>query len=268
MKHSETIGEISAALAEFNAAEISLPKDKTATIKPKDTSKQAFGYKYADLATVLAAVRPPLAEAGLSILQEIRHADRAGTLGVSTLILHRSGEWLEFDPVWIDYGTEPKELGIAITYVRRYALMAALSLAPEDDGTPPSTAGRSAAAPAGPRPASTAQIAKIRALAGELGVTVSMDGLTISDASTLIERLLAEQGKRAAAAAAAGADPQTGELPPAVDPGPPPAPPAEDPGPPDDDPGDYWPPEGAPPDEDPPGMDAEEFRERNAGGAA
>lgn len=274
MKHSETIGEVAAALAEFNAAEISLPKDKSARITPKDSSR------YADLGTVIAAVRPALAAAGLSLLQEIVHGERAGELGVSTWILHRSGEWLAFEPVWIGYGAEPKELGIAITYVRRYALMAALSLAPEDDGTPPAGKG---APVAGPGAASNKQLAKIRADVRAAGISAeeltavlrrynagTLEEITKAQASDLIDRIAAEADRRQAAAAA-GVDPVTGELPPgstesAQEPlsAAPAAPEGAEPS--DEDPAAYWP-EDAGPAENPPGIGAEEFRARTAAAA-
>lgn len=225
MHRSETISELAAALAEFNAAEFSVPKDKTARVQPKDPNKPAFTFPYDDLGGILPVIRPALAAAGLSIMQEVVQRE-PGVVGVGTWILHRSGEWIAFDPVFLDHGTGPQDLGTVITYLRRYTLKAALSIEGEDDGTPPQAQRRSGQATSGKRMASAAQVGKIRRLAEELGISelTTMQGpiatvaverledLPVDAASALIDRLIAEKQRRAEAAAA-GANPETGEVP-------------------------------------------------------
>jgi pyruvate/2-oxoglutarate dehydrogenase complex dihydrolipoamide acyltransferase (E2) component len=56
------------------------------------------------------------------------------TVTVTTVLLHETGEWIEFDPVvLIAEKATPQGVGSAITYGRRYSLSAALGIASEDD---------------------------------------------------------------------------------------------------------------------------------------
>ena len=122
MKMSDTISSIAAALSKAQG----MIDDATKTgLNP------AFRSKYADLASVRAAIREPLAVNDLSIVQGPRRAD--GGVEVETMILHKSGEWISesvFIPVtkWDAHG-----MGSGITYARRYGLMALLCIATDDD---------------------------------------------------------------------------------------------------------------------------------------
>lgn len=99
----------------------------------KDAANPFHKSKYADLASVWDAVRLPLAENGLSVVQLIADAP-AGHIRLVTIILHSSGQKIEsaFNMPVKDAGN-PQAVGSALTYARRYALMAALGVAPEDD---------------------------------------------------------------------------------------------------------------------------------------
>src|SRR5690606_30331183 len=72
--------------------------------------------------------RPVLKKHGLAFSQFVDDG------GLTTILLHESGEWIEartsFDG--ISYSTA-QELGSAITYLRRYALTAALGIAADED---------------------------------------------------------------------------------------------------------------------------------------
>ena len=86
-------------------------------------------YTYADLSDVLAEARPKLKEHGLALVQvpTVEH-------GVSTTLLHKSGQWMIFAPLRITpAGGTPQHVGSAITYARRYSALAVLGLATEDD---------------------------------------------------------------------------------------------------------------------------------------
>lgn len=99
--------------------------------KARTANAGSYSYAYADLADVLNAVRPVLKAHGLAVLQNARTEDSG--IGVSTIIVHVSGEQLEFGPLVLPYGGSPQAAGSAITYARRYALLAALGLACDDD---------------------------------------------------------------------------------------------------------------------------------------
>lgn len=97
----------------------------------KATENVFKGYRYADLAAVREAVRGPLAEHGLCYTQTTEFREQKLWL-VSTLY-HTSGEWLGSDyPVFAAL-EDPQKLGAAITYARRYSLMALLGVAPAED---------------------------------------------------------------------------------------------------------------------------------------
>ena len=95
------------------------------------TNKADMGshsYTYADLGTVLEAIKPVLTERGLAVSQPV------GVEGVATIVFHTSGQWLAFGPLKVKpTQNTPQAEGSAITYARRYQILAALNLATEDD---------------------------------------------------------------------------------------------------------------------------------------
>ena len=91
-----------------------------------------FKSRYADLASVVEAVREPFAKNGLAYQQPYRNND--GQLCIVTRIIHTSGQWVEDDGVPLLLSKQDMQgLGSASTYARRYGLMAAAGVAPEDD---------------------------------------------------------------------------------------------------------------------------------------
>ncbi|MFH2072760.1 MAG: ERF family protein [Actinomycetota bacterium] len=104
-------------------------KTKTATIPTKTGG--SFTYTYADLATVIAAVRPVFAKHGLAVTQSAVDADEG--VGIITRIIHKGG-WTEtYGPTVVPFTGDARSAGGAITYARRYGLTAALGIATDDD---------------------------------------------------------------------------------------------------------------------------------------
>ncbi|HAH11534.1 MAG TPA: hypothetical protein DCL48_15680, partial [Alphaproteobacteria bacterium] len=97
----------------------------------KDKTNPAFRAKYADLGAVLEAILPAMNRAGLSLIQSPSYD--GNLVGVTSILLHESGEWMEatlhMKPVKMD----PQGIGSCITYARRYAALAIAGAAPEDD---------------------------------------------------------------------------------------------------------------------------------------
>lgn len=90
-----------------------------------------FGKTYADLASVWDAIREPLTSNGLSVVQ-LPLTDGA-KVGVSTTLLHASGQWMR-STLWLTPERPgPQAMGSCLTYGRRYALSAVAGVAPDDD---------------------------------------------------------------------------------------------------------------------------------------
>lgn len=91
--------------------------------------------KYADLAEMIKVAAPVLAKNGLSISQQ--PVSNGLTIGVTTTLLHTSGQWIE-DTISLPLGDEKgKSLaqvaGSIITYLRRYSYGAIVGLATDED---------------------------------------------------------------------------------------------------------------------------------------
>jgi len=120
--------EITAALCKFI--------QQVGTIEEKDTAQ--YG-KFADLSTVLSTVNPALAANGLAVVHTTKVEDNKNIL--ITNLLHTSGESITSEmllPVNTGgRGNPMHQEGGAITYCRRYSLLAILGLnagIPDNDG--------------------------------------------------------------------------------------------------------------------------------------
>jgi hypothetical protein len=122
MKQSESIKSLAEAMAQAQGA-------MGAAIK--GSSNPFFKSKYADLGSVIEAIKPHFAANGLSYVQFPVSGDNS--VGVTTRLMHSSGEWLEQD-YYIPLGKmDAQAAGSAITYARRYALQAIAGIPAEDD---------------------------------------------------------------------------------------------------------------------------------------
>lgn len=123
---------LAAALAEFQANLPPISKDAAAIMPGKD-GKKPWGYKYADLADVSHVVLPAIGKLGLSFTARPTLSD--GKLILAYSLKHVSGE--HEDGEWPLGGGTPQQLGSAITYGRRYCLLAVTGAWPaelDDDG--------------------------------------------------------------------------------------------------------------------------------------
>lgn len=121
MVTSETTAAIYPALAEFR-------KTRPAVVK----SKQGARGKYAPLDVVMEAIDQPLADAGLFVSHPMSVID--GKTFLETRLIHlASGEWISsMAPLLMEQNTN-QGVGSAISYMRRYSLLALLGIAPDDD---------------------------------------------------------------------------------------------------------------------------------------
>lgn len=139
MHRSESIAQLSAALAAAQGAFPPIPRDRTVTVTPRrrDDGYQPppYTFAYAPLDTILEKTRPALAANGLSISQGIAVGEDGVTQRLRTSLLHSSGEWLAYDsPLFVGKADNASQAyGSALTYARRYAVSALLCIATDDD---------------------------------------------------------------------------------------------------------------------------------------
>lgn len=119
MNKSESIKEICKALIVFSV--------KVDTIR-KDAKNPFFKSSYATLSNIIDSIKEPLIESGLSYVQFPNDEN-----GLTTMLMHESGEWISSDYIMAPVKNDPQGRGSAITYQRRYALASVLGLNIDDD---------------------------------------------------------------------------------------------------------------------------------------
>ena len=98
----------------------------------KSSTNPHFKSRYADLSACVEAVIEGLNEAGIALIQ--RTSEDLTGVTVETVFVHESGEMLECGKLHVPASKQdPQGYGSALTYARRYSLMAACGIAPEDD---------------------------------------------------------------------------------------------------------------------------------------
>ncbi len=122
MNRSDPITELAAAFVKASG-ELKNPSF--------DTTNPFFKNKYASLATVRDTVTPILAKHGLSVIQFLGHKE--GGITCETTLLHTSGQWLSETLYMPATKPDAQGYGSAITYARRYALMALCGVVGDED---------------------------------------------------------------------------------------------------------------------------------------
>jgi hypothetical protein len=116
---SESIINISKALLQFHTEVGKIIKTST---------NPFFKSSYAALPEILDSIREPLIRSELMVIQT-----PTGNGGLTTRLIHTSGEWFEDTYFMNPVKNDPQSLGSLITYQRRYALGAILSLNIDED---------------------------------------------------------------------------------------------------------------------------------------
>lgn len=98
----------------------------------KTSANPHFKSRYADLAACVEAVIDALNSNGIALIQQTHECEN-GVI-VETMFLHESGESLSGGRLHVPATkADAQGYGSALTYARRYSLMAAAGIAPEDD---------------------------------------------------------------------------------------------------------------------------------------
>jgi hypothetical protein len=133
-RSSENVAAIATALAKAQT-ELSNPeKAMFGTVYNTCTDSQQ-SFRYASLASGLDIIRKALGSHQIAITQTTDIDKAGGTVNLTTILLHTSGEWISSDwPVCrLSETSAPRRMGAALTYARRYALFTMVGIAGEDD---------------------------------------------------------------------------------------------------------------------------------------
>lgn len=123
MNKSESIKELATALAKFQG-DVKQPL--------KDAANPFFKSKYVPLENVVEAITDIAPKHGLSFIQYPVNQD--DKVGVKTLLMHSSGEWLETEPIYAKPGkNDAQATGSVITYLKRYSLSAVFGITSDED---------------------------------------------------------------------------------------------------------------------------------------
>jgi hypothetical protein len=100
----------------------------------KTSDNPFYKSKYADLETVIDAVKGPLNNHGIAITQEIRIINAADSVKnvLCTTLRHESGELIRSEAL-LPEQKDIQKWGAAVSYTKRYCLQALLLLPTEDD---------------------------------------------------------------------------------------------------------------------------------------
>lgn len=124
MKKTESVTKVIQALMAFR---------KDLKQPPKDAHNPYFKSKYTTLDKVIEAIDQASLPHGLSFIQ-YPTTDSDGKIGMNTVLVHESGEMIEFDPVYTTPEKQtPQAIGSAITYLRRYAISSIFGVTSEED---------------------------------------------------------------------------------------------------------------------------------------
>jgi len=124
MNRSESIVEIAKAMSQFqNEVE-----------QPAKTKENPYlKTSYVPLENVVNAINKVAPKKGLSFTQWPL-IEAQGKVGVATLLMHQSGEFIEYDPMYMQVDKpSPQSYGAVITYIKRYSLSAIFGITSDED---------------------------------------------------------------------------------------------------------------------------------------
>jgi hypothetical protein len=108
----------------------------------KNSTNDTYGSNYANLGSVITAIKEHLNNAGIVVMQSPTISEQMGNICLTTRFLHVTGEWLEDTCSAPLVHMDPQGFGSAVSYLRRYALSAMMCLYQADDDGAKSSEGR------------------------------------------------------------------------------------------------------------------------------
>lgn len=134
-RSSESVAALATALAKAQIELVNPEKSLVATIPAGTRGEAGQSFRYASLSSGLDIIRKTLGRHEIAIVQTTAVDQPRGTVNLTTLLAHTSGEWISSEwPVCSVADTNaPRRMGAALTYARRYALFTLVGIAGEDD---------------------------------------------------------------------------------------------------------------------------------------
>lgn len=152
MEMSDNIADLAAALAKAQA-------DLEGAAKK--SNNPAFRSKYADLGAVWDAWQEVGPKNGLSVVQFPTDMPDPKMVGMTTMLLHTSGQWIR-GVFSLPAGKQDAHgYGSAVTYLRRFSLSAVVGVCPVDDDGNAAAKARPQAVADAPSAAITAEQVKV-----------------------------------------------------------------------------------------------------------
>ena len=127
------IEKISLALAcaQGSFEPVLLDKEGKIIFTRKNGSDGSYSYKYSSLGAIIKSVGPALSDCEIARVAGVKQDGEK--IVISTMLIHSSGQWLGCELVFIVKSEDPKKIGSAISYGRRYGLSALCGIASEED---------------------------------------------------------------------------------------------------------------------------------------
>jgi len=133
-RSSESTAAIATTLAKAQT-ELTNPEKAMVGTVYNNRSDSPQSFRYASLSSGLDIVRKVLGGHQIAIAQTTDIDRASGTVNLTTILLHTSGEWISSD--WPVCRTSeisaPRRVAASLTYARRYALFTMVGIAGEDD---------------------------------------------------------------------------------------------------------------------------------------
>src|SRR3954463_11854603 len=132
---SDSIAQLASALAKAQSELVNPIKSLTGIIDRWGSGNEGQSYRYAPLSAGLDIVRKTLCKHELAVIQTTEVEPESGMVMLTTTLAHGSGEWVAAS--WPVCRTadmaNPKLMGAALTYARRYGLFTLVGIAGDDD---------------------------------------------------------------------------------------------------------------------------------------
>jgi hypothetical protein len=133
-RSSESVAAIATALAKAQT-ELSNPEKAMVGTVYNSHSDRSESFRYASLSSGLDIVRKVLGGQQIAVAQTTEIDRPGGAVNLATVLMHSSGEWIASNwPVCaLSEISQPRRMGAALTYARRYALFTMVGISGEDD---------------------------------------------------------------------------------------------------------------------------------------